>query len=87
LYSSDLSKIGVIFNSFAICAFVLYEIFTFQHNFPGLRNTCASGPKACGCLSGRSLLVASVAIPKHPVSLPHYCEPFFRSDAPLGPKR
>ena len=35
----------------------------FQHNFPGLRYTCASGPEACGCRSGRSLLVASVATP------------------------
>ena len=26
MYSSNLSKIGVIFNSFAICAFVLYRI-------------------------------------------------------------
>jgi len=59
----------------------------FQHNLPGLRYTCASGPEACGCHSGRSLLVASVATPEHPVSLPHYCETFFRPDAPLGGRR
>jgi len=29
-------------------------------------------------------LVASVATPEHPVSLPYYCETFFRPDAPLG---
>jgi hypothetical protein len=36
------------------------EIVTFQHNLSGLRYTCASGPEACGCRSGRSLLVANV---------------------------
>ena len=53
---------------------IFSETVTFQHNFPGLRYTCASGPEACGCRSGRSLLVASVATPEHRVSLPHYCE-------------
>jgi len=60
---------------------------TFQHNLPGLQYTCASGPEACGCRSGRSLVVASVATPEQPVSLPHYCETFFRPDAPLGGRR
>jgi len=32
-------------------------------------------------------LVASVATPEHPVSLPYYCETFFRADAPLGSRR
>jgi len=56
-------------------------------NLPGLRYTCASGPEACGCRSGRSLLVASVATPEHPVSLHHYSENFFPPDAPLGGRR
>jgi len=60
---------------------------TFQHNLPGLQYTCAIGPVACGCRSGRSLLVASVATPEQPVSLPHYCEIFSRPDAPLGGRR
>ena len=60
---------------------------TFQHNLPGLQYTCASGLEACGCRSGRSLLVASVATPEQPVSLPHYCEIFSRPDAPLGGRR
>ena len=54
--------------------FFATEIVTFQNNLPGLRYTWASGPEACGCRSGRSLLVASVANPEQPVSLPHYCE-------------
>ena len=32
-------------------------------------------------------LVASVATPEHPVSLPHYCKTFFRPYAPLGGRR
>ena len=32
-------------------------------------------------------MVASVATPEHPVSLPHYCETFFRPDVPLGGRR
>ena len=52
-----------------------------------MRYTCASGPEACGCRSGRSLLVARVATPEQPVSLPHYCETFFRPDAPLGGRK
>ena len=32
-------------------------------------------------------MVASVATPEQPVSLPHYCEIFFRPDAPLGGRR
>jgi hypothetical protein len=36
------------------------EIVTFQHNLAGLRYTCASGLEACGCHSGRSLLVSNV---------------------------
>ena len=63
------------------------EFVTFQHNLPGLRFTCASGPEACGCRSGRSLLVASVATAEHPVSLPHYYNTFFRPDTPLGGRR
>ena len=63
------------------------EIVTFQHNLPGLQYTRASGPEACGCRSGRSLLVASVATPEQPVSLPHFCEIFFRPDNPLGGRR
>ena len=63
------------------------EIVTFQHNLPGLRYNCASGPEACGCRSGRSHLVASVAAPEYPVSLPHYCKTLFRPDAPLGGRR
>jgi hypothetical protein len=34
----------------------------------------------------KSLLIASVATPEHPVSL-HYCETFFHPDAPLGGRR
>ena len=52
-----------------------------------MRYTCASGPEACGCRSGRSLLVDSLATPEQPVSLPHYCENFFRPDAPLGGRK
>jgi hypothetical protein len=52
-----------------------------------VRYTCASGPEACVCCSGRSLLVAHVATPEHPVSLPHYCGTFYRPDAPLGGRR
>ena len=63
------------------------EIVAFQHNLPGLRYTRASGPEGCGCRLGRSILVASVATPEHPVSLPHYCENFFRPDAPLADRR
>ena len=32
-------------------------------------------------------MVASVATPEHPVSLPHYCKTFLRPDAPLGGRR
>ena len=48
-----------------------------------MRYTCASGPEACGCRSGRSLLVDRVATPEQSVSLPQDCETFFRPDAPL----
>ena len=63
------------------------EIVTFQYNLPGVQYTCTSSPEACGCCSGRSLLVTSVATPEHPVSLPHYCETFFHPDTPLGGQR
>jgi hypothetical protein len=32
-------------------------------------------------------LVASVATPEHPVSIPHYCKTFYYLDAPLGGRR
>jgi len=52
-----------------------------------LQYTYASGPETCRCCSGRSLLFVSVATPERPVSLPHYCETFFRPDAPLGGRK
>jgi len=52
-----------------------------------LRYTGVSSPEACGWQSGKSLSVTIVATPEHPVSLPHYCEIFFRPDAPLGGRR
>ena len=63
------------------------EIATFQHNIPGLRYTCARGSEACSCRLGRSPSVASVATPEHSVSLPPYCEIFFRPDAPVAGRR
>ena len=36
---------------------------------------------------GKKSLVASVATLEHPVSPPHYCETFFRPDAPLGGRK
>ena len=32
-------------------------------------------------------MVAGVATPEHSVSLPHYCETFFRPDAPVGRRK
>ena len=60
------------------------ETVTFQHNLPGLQYTWTSGPEACRCSSGTSLMVASVATPQHPVSFPHYSKTFFWPDHLYG---
>jgi hypothetical protein len=61
------------------------EIVTCQHNRPGLQFTCASGPGACGCRSGRSLVVDSAATPRPALMrfILHRFPSFFKRTAPL----
>ena len=50
-------------------------------------DTLAPAVRKLAVAAQEEVLDASVATPVHLVSFPHYCETFFRADAPLGGRR